>query len=38
MLVRYFNQPRIDNSLRVSIGTDQEMDAFLAAIRELTAG
>lgn len=38
VLVRYFNQPRIDNYLRVSIGTDQEMDAFLVAIRELIAG
>lgn len=37
VLVRYFNQPRIDNYLRVSIGTDQEMDAFLEAMRELTA-
>ena len=37
VLVRYFNQPRIDNYLRVSIGTDQEMDAFLADMRELTA-
>ena len=24
--VRYFNAPRLDNSLRVSIGTDEEMD------------
>ena len=38
VLVRYFNQPRIDNYLRVSIGTDQEMDAFLAAMKELSAG
>ena len=38
VLVRYFDQPRIDNYLRVSIGTDQEMDAFLAAVKELTAG
>lgn len=37
VLVRYFDQPRIDNYLRVSIGTDQEMDAFLTAIRELIA-
>ena len=37
VLVRYFNQPRIDNYLRVTIGTDQEMDAFLEAMRELTA-
>ena len=37
ILVRYFAQPRIDNCLRVSIGTDEEMDAFLTAMRELTA-
>lgn len=30
---RYFNIPRIDNHLRISIGTDQEMDRFLAAVR-----
>ncbi|AJY76651.1 histidinol-phosphate transaminase [Paenibacillus beijingensis] len=36
ILVRYFNKPRIDNRLRVSIGTDEEMDAFVAALRELT--
>ncbi|NLM20474.1 MAG: aminotransferase class I/II-fold pyridoxal phosphate-dependent enzyme, partial [Peptococcaceae bacterium] len=29
VLVRYFKQPRIDNFLRVSIGTDQEMEIFL---------
>lgn len=38
ILVRYFDQPRIDNYLRVTIGTDGEMDAFLAAMAELTAG
>lgn len=27
--VRYFNLPRIDNHLRVTIGTDSEMDLFL---------
>lgn len=37
ILVRYFAQPRIDNCLRVSIGTDEEMNAFLTAMRELTA-
>ncbi|MDR1616086.1 MAG: histidinol-phosphate transaminase [Syntrophomonadaceae bacterium] len=26
ILVRYFDKPRIDNYLRISIGTDQEMD------------
>ncbi|MFP4660739.1 MAG: histidinol-phosphate transaminase [Halanaerobiales bacterium] len=33
ILVRYFKQERIDNFLRVSIGTDQEMDTFLEKIR-----
>ncbi|MBR1780422.1 MAG: histidinol-phosphate transaminase [Oscillospiraceae bacterium] len=36
ILVRYFDLPRIDNCLRVSIGTDADMDAFLAAAAELT--
>ena len=27
--VRYFDKPRIDNYLRISIGTDDEMDAFV---------
>jgi histidinol-phosphate aminotransferase len=35
ILVRYFNKPRIDNYLRVSIGSDEEMDAFLSAIGQL---
>jgi len=35
VLVRHFNLPRIDNYLRVSIGTDQEMDAFLDCITAL---
>lgn len=38
ILVRYFNQPRIDNYLRVSIGSDIEMDRFLEAVRKITAG
>ncbi|MBP1744974.1 MAG: histidinol-phosphate aminotransferase [Firmicutes bacterium] len=29
VLVRYFNKPGIDNYLRVSIGTDEEMDAMI---------
>lgn len=37
ILVRYFNKPRIDDRLRVSIGTDEEMDAFVKAVREITA-
>lgn len=37
ILVRYFNQPRIDNHLRVSIGTDEGMEAFLAAVQSIVA-
>jgi len=33
ILVRYYNQPRIENYLRVTIGTDEEMHTFL---RELS--
>lgn len=32
--VRYFDKPRIDNMLRVTIGTDQEMDALIAFFKE----
>jgi len=35
ILVRYFDRPRIDDRLRVSVGTDAEMDAFLDAVRKL---
>ncbi|AEF86043.1 histidinol-phosphate transaminase [Treponema primitia ZAS-2] len=35
ILVRHFNKPRIADYLRVSIGTDEEMDAFLAACGEI---
>lgn len=28
--VRYFDQPRLDNSLRITIGTDEEMEALYA--------
>ena len=28
--VRYFDKPRIDNYLRISIGTDEEMDVFVS--------
>lgn len=37
ILVRHFKQPRIENFLRVSIGTDLEMDAFIASLAEITA-
>lgn len=35
ILVRYFPQPRIDNYLRVSIGSDPEMDCLLNALAEI---
>ncbi|OPA77698.1 histidinol-phosphate transaminase [Paenibacillus selenitireducens] len=35
VLVRFFNQPRIDQFLRVSIGTDEEMQAFIQALKEI---
>ena len=31
--VRYFDKPRIDNYLRISIGTDEEMDKFVSFLR-----
>jgi histidinol-phosphate aminotransferase len=38
ILVRHFNRERIADFLRVSIGTDEEMDVFLDACREIMAG
>jgi len=35
ILVRWFNKPRIDQYLRISIGTDEEMDALVKACAEL---
>ncbi len=35
VLVRYFAQPRIDEYLRVSIGTDEEMSVFIEALKEI---
>ena len=32
--VRYFNKPRIDNHLRISIGTDEQMDTMLAFLEQ----
>ncbi len=34
IFVRYFRTPRIDNYLRVSIGTDAQMDRFLEVLRD----
>ncbi len=33
--VRYFNAPRIDNYLRISIGTDEEMNRLFVALKEI---
>ncbi|MCD7750803.1 MAG: histidinol-phosphate transaminase [Lachnospiraceae bacterium] len=33
--VRYFNKPRIDNYLRITVGTDEQMEALFAALREI---
>lgn len=32
--VRYFSKPRIDDHLRITIGTDSEIDALISALRE----
>lgn len=33
--VRWFNKPRIDNYLRITIGTDSDMDKLVSALKEL---
>lgn len=33
--VRHWNKTRIDNYLRITIGTDEQMDALFAALREI---
>ena len=35
IFVRYFNKPRIDNFLRITIGTDEEMDLILEKLSEI---
>lgn len=35
ILVRYFEKPRIDKYLRVTIGTDKEMDSFIECIKKI---
>ena len=37
IFVRYFNQPRIDNYLRITIGTDEEMQALFDFLRDYLA-
>lgn len=36
--VRYWNKPRINNSLRITIGTDDEMDKLLAFLKDYLSG
>jgi histidinol-phosphate aminotransferase len=33
--VRYFAKPRIDNYLRISIGTDEEMKIFIQQLAQI---
>ena len=33
--VRYFNKPRIDNYLRITVGTDEEMDRLLTFLKQI---
>ena len=37
ILIRYFSAPRIDNWLRITIGTPEQMQALLSAIGEILA-
>ncbi len=32
--VRYFSKPRIDNRLRITVGTDEEIDALIVALKD----
>lgn len=34
--VRYWNKPRIDNYLRITVGTPQEMSTLISALKEIT--
>lgn len=38
IIVRYFNKPRLDNFLRISIGNQEECQALLAALTALVEG
>ena len=36
--IRYFDLPRIDNYVRITIGTDAQMDAFLQGTEAFLRG
>ena len=36
--VHYWNKPRISNHLRISVGTDKEMEALVSALKEIIYG
>lgn len=36
--VRYWNKPRINNHLRISVGTDKEMEILISALKEIIYG
>ncbi|MCD8327323.1 MAG: histidinol-phosphate transaminase [Lachnospiraceae bacterium] len=36
--VRYFKKPRIDNYLRITVGTPEQMEALMEALREILNG
>ncbi|MCI7805090.1 MAG: histidinol-phosphate transaminase [Oscillospiraceae bacterium] len=36
IFVRYWNKPRINNSLRITVGTPEEMDCLIKALEEIT--
>ena len=38
VLVRYFNKPRIDQFLRITIGTDQEQQVLITALDQILSG
>lgn len=37
IFVRYFKIPRIDNRLRITVGTDEEMEKLVSALKEILA-
>jgi len=35
ILVRYFKQPRLDDKLRITVGTEEQNAALLGALKEI---